>query len=328
MSARASAYAKTLSVCPNGEMITPREKLVLIVLADAHQDRAKHFTYPSIETIAEDAMCDRRSCQRYLAALQRKGVIERLRPANQGRGMQVFYFFTALDDVPEGWQPAALFGDSFSRRRAAEGRQKGGRRAANGAPALLERAQELELELEQKPNTTPPTPLVAEGAKTSEEQSDAGETKGSAASVAAITHTGAVVVERVPEKAHAIQPSTARFCTDGIAGMGKDAGVAREDDVDLAVESVAKCLGVANRRKRKLFRAVIELEMQSGTAPDVTAAAMVDAWNKQAAKSAVLFRKFGLAEFFGDGIWKDSERWHWNEALLRERAGASVGSYM
>jgi hypothetical protein len=125
MSARASAYAKSLTVCPDGEMVTPREKLVLIVLADAHQDKANHFTYPAVETLAEDAMCDRRSCQRYLAALERKGVIKRMRPAHQGRGMQVFYFFTALDVVPEGWQTAALF-DGLSIAR------KGGRRAAKG----------------------------------------------------------------------------------------------------------------------------------------------------------------------------------------------------
>lgn len=158
MSARASAYAKTLTVCPSGEMISPREKLVLIVLADAHQDKAHHFTYPAVETLAEDAMCDRRSCQRYLAALERKGVIRRMRPEHQGRGMQVFYFFAALDVIPEGWQPAALFDPPVLRKRAAEGRQKGGKRAANDAAHLMERAQEPELQLEQKQIQVPPQP--------------------------------------------------------------------------------------------------------------------------------------------------------------------------
>jgi hypothetical protein len=115
-------------VCPNGELISAREKLVLMVLADSHQDQAKRFTYPSVETIAAEALCDRRTCQRYLDALERKGVIRHLRPANQGRGYQVFYFFPALETVPEGWQDAALF---FIKREA-EGRQKGGRRAAKG----------------------------------------------------------------------------------------------------------------------------------------------------------------------------------------------------
>ena len=123
MSARASAYAKELVVCPNGERITRGEKLVLIVLADNHQDKAKHFTYPSIDTIAEDALCDRRSCQRHLDGLERKGVIRRLRPVAYGRSLTTFYFFTALDKIPEqGWQNAALFDVS----------QKGGKRAAKG----------------------------------------------------------------------------------------------------------------------------------------------------------------------------------------------------
>jgi hypothetical protein len=162
MSARASAYAKGLVVCPNGERISRGEKLVLIVLADNHQDKARHFTYPSLETISEDALCDRRSCQRYLAALESKGVIRRLRPANQGRGMQVFYFFAELDEIPEGWQNAALFeGKNFAQKgggRAAEGRHKGGILSTR----CIERAQELELEL--KPETTPPYPLAGEGA--------------------------------------------------------------------------------------------------------------------------------------------------------------------
>lgn len=144
-------------MCPNGERISAREKLVLMILADRHQDKTGSFTYPAVDTIAEEAMCDRRSCQRYLASLEAKGVIKRLRPANQGRGMQCFYFFTALDVAPEGWQPAALFFGG----RAAEGRQKGGRRAAIQRAPLIERAQERELQLQLE--TTPPNPLVAEG---------------------------------------------------------------------------------------------------------------------------------------------------------------------
>lgn len=165
MSARASAYAKTLVVCPNGERLSRGEKLVLIVLADNHQDKAKHFTYPSVETLAEDALCDRRTCQRHLASLERKGVIRRMRPANQGSGMTVFYFFTALDAIPEGWQNAALSEPRLfalkGGKRAAEGRQKGGKSCS---PSITNMNLEPELE------AIPPNPPQAGGV--SEEQAD------------------------------------------------------------------------------------------------------------------------------------------------------------
>jgi len=116
---------KGLVFCPNGERLTPREKLVGMVLADSHQDKAKSFTYPSVETIAKESLSDKRTCQRYLDGLERKGVIVRLRPKGQGRGSLVFYFFPALDVLPEGWQGATLpDGSLFA--------QKGGERVAEG----------------------------------------------------------------------------------------------------------------------------------------------------------------------------------------------------
>ena len=173
MSARASGYMKALVVCPNGERITPREKLVGMVLADSHQDKARRFTYPSVDTIAEESMSDRRTCQRYLAALERKGVIRRLRPANQGRGAQVFYFFPALEDLPEGWHDAALSTpDIFSEKgggRAAEGRRKGG----NLDAAHIERAQEREQEQQEQKQNTPLPPSQASGECEVEKENDA-----------------------------------------------------------------------------------------------------------------------------------------------------------
>lgn len=160
MSSKASAYAKELIVCPNGELVSRGEKLVLIVLADAHQVRKERFTYPSIDAIAPEALCDRRTCQRHMAGLERKGVILRLRPPNQGRGMQVFYFFPALDEIPEGWQDAALFcGHEIGGKggkRAAEGRQKGG----NLFAPPVGRAQERKQQLKQK-QVQPPYPPQA-----------------------------------------------------------------------------------------------------------------------------------------------------------------------
>jgi hypothetical protein len=257
MSARASAYAKTLVVCPNGERLSRGEKLVLIVLADNHQDKAKHFTYPAVETLAEDALCDRRTCQRHLAALDRKGVIRRMRPPNQGRGTMVFYFFTELDAIPEGWQNAALPDAGLfvvkGGKRAAEGRQKGGKSCT---PSMTNTNKELELK------ATPPNPLAGEG-------------------------------ERV---------------------------------FDLAVDQVCSALAISNRRKRRLLRDVIALEATKGDLPATIALAMIAAWNAQAVNGRFLRAKFGLARFFGEGIWKDSGRWHWDQEALRDESRARVGS--
>jgi hypothetical protein len=238
---------KALVVCPNGELITPREKLVGMVLADSHQDKARRFTYPSVETIAEESRSDRRTCQRYLDALERKGVIRRLRPSNQGRGAQVFYFFPALDELPEGWQDAALLSqaapDVFFGKgggRAAEGRRKGGR----ADTAHIERAREREQkQLEQEQH--PPTPLVTEGGGV-EEESDAGKTEESAGELAKenLLAVGVVVVrERGVDDAGLGAGEGDTQCVGGAARGGMVTAVeavAEDADLDGANELTAE----------------------------------------------------------------------------------------
>jgi hypothetical protein len=174
---------KGLVFCPNGERLTPREKLVGMVLADSHQDKAKSFTYPSVETIAKESLSDKRTCQRYLDGLERKGVIVRLRPKGQGRGSLVFYFFPALDVLPEGWQGATLpDGSLFAQKggeRVAEGWRKGGRTHIS---PVVERAREREQQQEQE-QVHPPLPPQA-GDVGRKEPDDEGKTEASAASVA------------------------------------------------------------------------------------------------------------------------------------------------
>ena len=100
MSWRASAYIKEMKVCPNGEPLTRSEKLVAYALADSHQDRgADSHTYPSVEVLAEDSLMTKRECQRVLASLESKGVITRLRPTVQFRGVTTFYRFPQLEDA-------------------------------------------------------------------------------------------------------------------------------------------------------------------------------------------------------------------------------------
>lgn len=169
MSWKASAYVKALLVCPSGEPISRSEKFVALILADSHQDKARHFTYPAVKTIAEDALMDERACRRILGALERKGVIVRERNTNQGRGQLTFYRFPELDG--KGGQDAPLLkpekGDTASPfaepqkedRRGTEGGQKGDN---SGPPYKEEQKQE------QKQKPTPPTPSPCEGVQIAE----------------------------------------------------------------------------------------------------------------------------------------------------------------
>ena len=93
-----------------------------------------------------------------------------------------------------------------------------------------------------------------------------------------------------------------------------------------AADQVCSALAVTNRRKHKLLRDVIALEAEKGDLPATIALAMIAAWNAQAVNSPVLRVKFGMARFFGEGIWKDQRRWHWDEERLRQNGHASVGS--
>jgi Helix-turn-helix domain len=99
MSWRASAYIKEMKVCPKGEPLTRSEKLVAYALADSHQDRGNSHTFPSVEVLAEDSLMTKRECQRILASLECKGVITRIRPTVQFRGVTTFYRFPLLDDT-------------------------------------------------------------------------------------------------------------------------------------------------------------------------------------------------------------------------------------
>jgi hypothetical protein len=357
VSARASAYAKSLIVCPNGELISKGEKLVLIVLADSHQDKAKRFTYPSIDSIAPEAMCDRRSCQRYMASLERKGVIRRLRPASQGRGMAVFYFFTQLDEIPEGWQNAALFDGHYQAqkggKRAAEGRQKGG----NLFAVSIERAQERKPELKQEQRQTPPNPLGREGDVVDAEMGDAATAKGNADGVerdavplranepaqdcarpgvglATCSHVWSAdrgVDSRRSERRGGRWPRP-ETADGGVEGNGRAAQIARraahERSLDAAAAQVCNGLNLSEPRDRRRVRRAIALQAEKGDEPPTIALGMMAAFGRQSAARlrGELSASYGAVKFVCQGVWKDQGRWHWNEEVLRQRAQASVGS--
>jgi hypothetical protein len=264
MSARASAYAKGLLECPNGELISPREKLVLMVLADSHQDRAGRYTYPSVQTIAEDSMCDRRSCQRYLAALERKEVIIRMHPEHQGRAQITYYFFTELDEVPKGWQPAALSehgiflqkGGKRAVERAAKGRQNA--LSLNGT-----RVREPEPKQEQGQKQLPLIPLAGEGEAnggTREGTEQGNERHAAGNELAAVSASAAPRGERDSQTA------------TGPADLAQvaDAGSAAESEQDLGVgvcssRDVSHAVGPAREQYANLSQGNGEAPQAAGT---------------------------------------------------------------
>ena len=108
--------------------------------------------------------------------------------------------------------------------------------------------------------------------------------------------------------------------------LASEGGRGLKNALNYAVDQVCSALAVTNRRKHKLLRDVIALEAEKGDPPATIALAMIAAWNAQAVNSPVLRVKLGLARFFGEGIWKDGRRWHWDEEQLRRNGQASVGS--
>lgn len=74
MSWKASAHVKELKEGSNGEPLTRSEKLLLLVLADYYNEEQK-CAWPSITTLAAEAMLSPRRTQELLRSAERKGVL-------------------------------------------------------------------------------------------------------------------------------------------------------------------------------------------------------------------------------------------------------------
>ena len=68
----ATRWAKKIIVCPNGELITRTEKLLLQIIADYHGENG---CTASVATLAGDSLLSRRQAHRLLASLERKRVL-------------------------------------------------------------------------------------------------------------------------------------------------------------------------------------------------------------------------------------------------------------
>jgi hypothetical protein len=289
MSWRASAYVKQLQNCPNGEPISRGEKFVALILADSHQDKTGAYTFPSVETIAADALIDERTCRRTLAQLESKGVIRRMRASNQGRGQVTFYSFPELDEqrpklaangaekgdkmpafsVNKGGQNARLF---FARRGA-----KGGQKEDKSRPHTKGRTGTGT----QKQKITPPAPPARAGGS--------------------VTGSLFPPAERTTAAARGPDPASSA-------------------PIEAAIEQCMSGCAWTKRRLREKLRAAIALECDKGAMPATTALAIMAAWKFQTENSSVLRGKFGAANFIELGIWKDANLLLWDHERIDRKA--------
>jgi hypothetical protein len=227
-------------------------------------------------TIAEDACMDPRTCRRVLSALERKGVIHRIRAENQGRGQLTFYSFPELDKAfqkaqsngsaqhGKGGQNARLF---YAKRRT-----EGGPKEDKNAPHTKGRT-ETET---QKQKPIPHIPLAG--------------ARGSAAS------------GREP----APGPAPGLF-DDGPPACGA---------IEAAIEATMSACSWTKKRLRDKLRAVLRLELDKGGPPATTGLAIAAAWKHQAENSHLLRVKFGAANFLELGVWKNANLLQWDHERM------------
>lgn len=97
MSWQATAWAKKVKTCPNGEKITRSEKTLLMMLSECHNPHSK-IVEASTAELAEDCLMSKRSVLYLLQSLQRKACISVI--SGKETGQQNRYLL-----LGEGLQP-------------------------------------------------------------------------------------------------------------------------------------------------------------------------------------------------------------------------------
>src|SRR5437773_9055000 len=101
MSWQASAHVRAMLIAPDGKRLSRTEKLLLFVLADFHNVE-KGFAFPSLRSIARDALLSKRQAQRVIRCLESKGVIEiESRTRENGSITSSRYTFPNVNDVDD-----------------------------------------------------------------------------------------------------------------------------------------------------------------------------------------------------------------------------------
>lgn len=110
LSWKATAYVKEIT-----ENISPSEKLLLFVLADYH-NTAKAVCWPSLPTLAREALMSERQATRILGQLEGKNLLRRVRP--RGGHQTTLYQFVALDQGSQNVIPVNDLGVTPGRRNS------------------------------------------------------------------------------------------------------------------------------------------------------------------------------------------------------------------
>jgi hypothetical protein len=100
MSWQASAYVKNLEACADGARMSRGQKLLALILADYH-NTTHRAAWPSIPTLAREALTSHAQTKRDLDYLEEHGIIRKVRPEKMGRGWVCAYEFLALDAARE-----------------------------------------------------------------------------------------------------------------------------------------------------------------------------------------------------------------------------------
>jgi Helix-turn-helix domain len=97
MSWKATAYVKPLKAAPDGTPLTRSEKLLMLILADYHNDEQR-AAWPSGQTLARDALLSLRYVRKLVLSLKRKGLVcTSRRLSREGDLDSTLYHFHALD---------------------------------------------------------------------------------------------------------------------------------------------------------------------------------------------------------------------------------------
>jgi hypothetical protein len=97
MSWVASAFVKGLARCPDGAPMSRGQKLLALILADYHNTH-RNAAWPSVPTLAEEALTSHAQAKRDLGYLEEHGLIRKVRPEKMGRGWVCAYEFPVFDE--------------------------------------------------------------------------------------------------------------------------------------------------------------------------------------------------------------------------------------
>ena len=310
-------------------MTDPSEVSVLSILA-SHANDEGDSCFAGIPRIAKMARRSERTVTRILAKLEKDGWLTAERGDGAGHKTQYHIDVEKL----KGCQDVTLLGKrKVTQIRPSEDVVKGDMVTEKGDTSDKPPHPLIggTLKANVKANNTP-LPPAERGECGEERKNDAGKTEESA---------GKLAVESTPSNdgqglcaadCGMAESAGNSECAGEPAGCGVDAAIAEvapDGDLDRATDWLMRELGLMKRRDYLRVWRVIAQETASDTSPGKTARAMAKAYHRQeeASLRGDLKVVYGVMNFFERGVWKNQGRWHWDEEQLRQRSGASVGSY-